>query len=112
MTPDYPSDCDADPAPFDAMLWTSDEPSMIRSFTAAHVSVAYGWETVDGVLGIAARHGVNGTWLKPPAAGAPPDPVQTSLDQEYGFATTFAETQVSLWPSGSDAAAPQGSASP
>ena len=110
-TPTYPSDCDADPAPFDAMLWTSDEPSMIRSFTAPHISVAYGWETVDGVLGFVSCYGVNDTWHQPPGTDAPPDPVLTSLDQEYGFAGTFAETQVSLWPSGSDAT-PSGSTSP
>ncbi len=110
--PDYPRACDADPVPFDAMLWTSEEPSMIRSFTAPRVSVAYGWETVDGVLGITACYGINDRWHQPPVAEASPDPVLTSLDQEYGFARTFAETQVSLWPSGSGAVTPQGSATP
>ena len=112
-TATYPAECIAEPRPFNAMLWTSEEPSTIRSFTAPRVSVAYGWLTEDGVIGVASCHAVNDTWHPGSTdAEAPPDPVLTTLQEEYGFTETFAEAQVSLWPPGNQAPSPDGLAAP
>jgi hypothetical protein len=85
----------------DTMVWTSSEPSAVRSFTTPRLELVYGWETSqEGVLGFETCYGVNGTWYSSAFGG----PIIDIVSEEYGLVTTYAETQVSLWPAPADGA--------
>jgi hypothetical protein len=91
--------CATDFTPVNTMAWVSSEPSAIRTVTTPRIEMVYGWETSDdGVLGLDVCYGVNDEWF----SAAATDPIVEIVNDEYGVATTFAETQVSLWPAPSD----------
>jgi hypothetical protein len=87
--------CETDITPVDTMAWVSSEPAAIRKVTTPRIEMVYGWETAEnGVLGLDVCYGVNDEWF----SAASTDPIVAMVNEEYGVATTFAETQVSLWP--------------
>jgi hypothetical protein len=94
-------ECPTQFEPVDTMVWTSSEPSAVRSLTAPRLEMVYGWETAEnGALGFETCYGVNDTWYSATSR----DPMLEIMSEEYGLVTTYAETQVSLWPAPAEVA--------